>query len=1736
MEKLRKKRTPLRTSFTKTLNVLKAEIAEESFDRGSVSDGFSKLEILMQEIKTLDDSLIDLMADDDKCDEDSINKEIEEMQNYSDAFITLKRKVNEVLNVNKLNSNDIMKTSEYDYSKSKRYKLPKLNIKPFDSQLINYLSFWSAFEKIHEDPDLDDCDKFQYLLQSVEPGTRARQLLESYPITGINYSKAVAAFQERFGNTDLLIEVYVREFLKLVIANVRANGKDKLPLSDLFTKIEAYLRSLESMGLSLESNSAWLYPMIESSLSDDLLKAWQRYTVIGKPDPDNNGCMKSAKSNLTLLMEFLKGEVAGDERLKLARAGFEDFIPKDKTREKFRKRESYQNKLPTVTGLFNAKELSCLFCSKQHESKDCVMARSLSFQERKAKVLDKNCCLKCLRFGHRAKVCKVFIRCHVCSKPHTELFCPEIVKRKEIENKTNSPEVIHSAIANSQCSREVALMTLELVIKGKKSKKVRALFDSGSQKSYILKSTATELGLQPLSSETIVHTLFGGTQTDAKPHNKFRVELSAPGKQKETKLVFEFLDQEKICGNIPRIPKESLLKELRENKLWVSDIGTGSPEIEILIGSDIYGQLLTGRVKQLKNGMTAIQTKLGWTICGQLESSSQSYLTSGMSMLITNLIVQEMKVPDLWKLETIGITDPSQTLSKAEEEEFAHDHFMKEVTRNDAGRYSVGLPWINGKQEIPCNRYVAERRLISSTQKLVSMKKFEDYDKVFREWEEEDVISKVSNDELKITGHFLPHHPVLKPDSLTTSIRPVFDASCKSGRAPSLNDCLYKGPNLIEQIPAILLRFREKAIAVVADIRRAFLQIEVKESDRRFLRFLWWKNSEEVQVYQHNRVVFGVTSSPFLLSAVIRHHLSNAENENKPVVEKLIKSFYIDNCVTSVDNVKDLENFISKSTEIMAEAKMDLRMWEFGPIEQEDKSLFNNKKLLNEDLTTSVPVLGLTWDRKDDSLKISNKFCSEIENPSKRQILAITQGIFDPIGFLAPALLPAKLMIQEAWSTKLDWDVPLSEKIQTDFKKWYKELPHLNNLKIDRRVGHGCEGKRSIHTFCDASQNAYATAVFLRCEDKGKISVQLLGAKSRLAPKKTISIPRLELLACVLGARLSSFILKALDTSSIPVIYWTDSSTALAWIRRNDQWGTFVGNRVREICKLSESQKWHFVPGPLNPADLPSRGCSPKQLLKMRWWEGPEWLRFPEEDWPQTEKIPNEELVTNEKRKTALVTLACSNSHEFMTYGKYSKFSKFINIICWIKRFILKCRNRNTSFSPELSIEEKEDAEKLLWSRVQLESFGDVTDSIKGFNVMRDQDNILRVKTKILDRDDEFSFKCPILLPSKHHVVNCLIRECHLKHSHAGLQTVGSILREKYWIISSKRNIRSQLSKCFKCKRFSARPYTTPSIHLPLDRVRDSKVFEVVGIDLCGPLFLKRRSKVWIVLFTCAVYRAVHLELVSNLSTECFIQALRRFICRRGRPFTIYSDNGTNFRGTNNLLKSIEWKAIVSSEDLSPIKWKFIPPTAAWWGGWWERLIRCVKNLLVRTLGSSTLNYEEFMTVLCDVEATINKRPLTYLSEEPDRFIPLTPSTFLQEIEEIGVPDLDTVDSKKLQTRYKHCQNIRQQLRNRFRKEYLAELIQKSSEKGQSVRKGDVVLLELSNQKRLHWPIGKIIKIFPSRDGSARVAEVKTNSGTFVRPLRRLYPLEISSSEDPVIQTVNEKTTRSGRVVRKLTK
>lgn len=322
-------------------------------------------------------------------------------------------------------------------------------------------------------------------------------------------------------------------------------------------------------------------------------------------------------------------------------------------------------------------------------------------------------------------------------------------------------------------------------------------------------------------------------------------------------------------------------------------------------------------------------------------------------------------------------------------------------------------------------------------------------------------------------------------------------------------------------------------------------------------------------------------------------------------------------------------------------------------------------------------------------------------------------------------------------------------------------------------------------------------------------------------------------------------------------------------------------------------------------------------------------------------------------------------------------------MVAWIFRFYHNSKNTEKISLSDISVEEQEKAERILLKLVQQESFSGIEDTkLRALRPIKDENGLLRAKTNIIQRNDKENFLYPVILPPNHPIVQRMIYEKHTENHHAGVSVLMAKLRENFWILKSRKTIRNVVQKCIRCKRFQ-----TPRIEVepgmpPEDRIREAAVFEVVGVDMAGPVHLADKTKAWIALYTCAVYRAIHLEVVTSLSTESFLQSLRRFIARRGRPYVIYSDNGKNFIGAHSALSNIDWNTISTIASNQKIRWKFNPPAAPWWGGWWERLVRMVKDILKRVLGRASLNYEELSTILCDCEQVINSRPITYVSEE----------------------------------------------------------------------------------------------------------------------------------------------------------
>ncbi|UYV81532.1 hypothetical protein LAZ67_20001463 [Cordylochernes scorpioides] len=823
---------------------------------------------------------------------------------------------------------------------------------------------------------------------------------------------------------------------------------------------------------------------------------------------------------------------------------------------------------------------------------------------------------------------------------------------------------------------------------------------------------------------------------------------------------------------------------------------------------------------------------------------------------------------------------------------------------------------------------------------------YEKYDTIFEEWEKERFIEEVEDKWEECS--YLPHRPVLK-DSHTTPIRPVFDASCKKKGLPSLNQCLEKGDNLIELIPDLLLRFRLGKYGIIADMRKAFLQIQPNLS------------------YETGCGM-------------------NLESQNK--------------------------------------------------------------------------IQPLFWSLKN---------IDEEKSITKRCILSACHHIFDPIQFTCPATIKIKKMVQDAWKENKSWDEQLNEDRRVEFIKWRKQALELDQIRIPRWIL-PIKGRTTLHMFCDASAIAYATVIFMRIENASVIVVRFVEARNRLATIKRITIPRLELLACLIGARLLVHVLENLEESPEKIQCWTDSSPALYWIQQQENWAQF-----------------NHVAKEQNPADLPSRGESPSKFTKSGWWEGPKWLQEKKEDWPVSKVQYDLEAIEEERRKTVVAGFVAKKPEENPWYLNLYKgkrevtLTQILRVIAWMLRF------KPSEYKGDIiSQEELDSAEKSLVKIIQSESIGEQDPKMKQLHAFQDKEGLWRVKTRIVNRNDDELFRLPILIPTSHPVTELIVKSVHEKMYHCGAQTLRSVLREKFWIPKARQLVRHVIHKCPHCRRFETKRVDVPEASLPPHRVRDVVVFEVTGIDLGGPLYLEDGQKVWFVIFTCGVYRAVHLELVTSLSTEALVGAVERFVARRGCPAVIYSDNGTNLVGLRNELYR---------------------------GGWIERIVGLTKKLLRRLLRKRVVNYEEMVTILKNCERVINARPLTYIAEDNDDLVPLTPEMFLREPRTEGEIDLNEFRCNFGKS-YEKRKRLLKEFRKRFRSEYLGLLVHHDNrKKQQQLKVGDILLVEVENRKQINWPMGKITKVFPGTDNVRRLVEVKTKSGFMKRAVQRLFPLEVPSED-----------------------
>lgn len=1301
---------------------------------------------------------------------------------------------------------------------------------------------------------------------------------------------------------------------------------------------------------------------------------------------------------------------------------------------------------------------------------------------------------------------------------------------------------------------------------GSKQVETYAFLDSGSDTTLCLRELVDELGVD---CEPCNFTIATVNHEGREIGHQVRLDIEAL--DGETKFT---VDNVLTTKSLPIAARHFASNQ--ELKRWPHLSGISIPEIDekkvtILIGSDRPD--ITDNDSEKRRGPEgqpyAVKTPLGWTVYGPMGENSDD----GVHV---NFIRSEHEETLSRQLENLYNAEFGDSLSSSEQKLSVEDQRAKKIMEESAklvnGHYQFKLPFRYNPLRLPDSLPTAKKRLYWLRKKMEKDPKFhEQYASVVEKYQAEGSSRLVPDEEistLKPVWH-LPHHAVWHPRK-PDEPRVVFDCACRT-EGVSLNDQLLQGPENTSTLIGVILRFRVNSVAVAADIKRMFHQVFVSPEDRGALCYLWWPGGDltkEPKTYQMLVHIFGATSSPSVCGYALRKAANdNREDFSSETVEAALRDFYVDDLLKSfettgqaVEVTKQLQELLASGgfqlTKIMSSDRDVLAAF---PPEERAPAVKNLD--LKLDRLPADRALGIHWNVEKDTfnLVVSDK----VQPETRRGVLSSIATIYDPLGYVSPLLLPGREINQELCRKKCGWNDELPEELAAKWREWKTGLASLKNYSISRPFTPRDFGKVEtveLHHFADASEgHGYGTASYLRfINERGRIHNSFVMGKSRVRPLRSgISVPKLELTAATLLIKMNELITRELEgrIAINSVTFWTDSAIVLRYIyNESRRFVTFVANRAAVIREASSPSQWRHVRSEVNPADYASRGIKATETEKLKLWKhGPNFLWRDSDEWSQQPPDLNLDLADHDegvKRERVTVnTAVVEETFWNPLFERYSTWEKLRRVVAWLirgSRALIQLRTRRRvpnqapvepEKTPRLSVSDLEEAERRIVRNVQTQAFPEEfcdPESRKSPLVKLKpfvKEGLLRVGGRLNRSDLDYDAKHPMVLPGKHRITEMIILSYHFTHGHVGAYQVLAETRQRFWIVNGVSSVRRVLKGCHDCRRQNARVGEQITAPLPVVRVSSDShqliyPFAAVGIDYFGPLYVhtgpvtrsKKKNptlhKRYGCIFACLRYRAVHIEIANDLSTDSFNNAVTRFVARRGPPRMIYSDNGTNFRGSETdvmkALKTWDQEKIGSELQRKNIQWYFNPPAASHQGGVWERLIRSVRRILHSMVGEHLVNDGTLTTFLVEVEKILNSRPLTRVSSDPNDLDALTPNhILLLRHNPCSAPD-EFQDSDKFQARWKHDHLLANEFWKRSVKEYLPMLQerQKWLTRKPNFKAGDLVIMKDGNVPRGQWPRALVQETFPDRDGVVRQVLVRTANGTYRRDVRKLCMLE----------------------------
>ena len=1641
-------------------------------------------------------------------------------------------------------------------------KLPAVQLPKFSGDPLEYESFWDQFKsQIHTRSDIEPAGKLVYL-RSLLTGN-ALELVKSLPATDTSYQLAVDRLKANYGDEKRIKVAIFRKMRNLPYATysykdlasfrlTMLNLSQSLRIKHDYSMCEWFVEDIFQEKLPVEITRQLYNRHHKRFFSLDEMSDGIKDRL---DEMDEEATARPAKIKSSTTTTSAANETKIQKRQDSTAVGIYSTSTSP----------SPSDSKPRTTR-------ACQLCSGKHSTSRCHEYESVTSRLQRIRAL--NLCERCLG-EHLTKSCQTklypCLKCEV-GKHHTVLCQAPPRSYQGRYNRTNAPSTSYThtrdksstnhcgvtiAAARAQESMGALPTAIAKLIQGT-AHEVRLFFDAGAQMTFITRELVERANI-PIAKTTNMSLsgFMASTVNQDFPIIKAVVQLGQERKRIRAVVV------DTLPSHIRTIGLTEAIQILQAKGIAIADPhieGDTVGAVDILIGADQYYNFVTKPII-VREGIHLMKTAAGHSISGPIpaacpptDNTAQTGTTSSenvaLVMKVTHLvdplprpeIVTEPETPvhRLWDLDVIGI----DTMKAPPEETKSYQEYLNTVQYSD-GQYWVKLPWRTNKPELPVNYRKALGQMHSLVKELQRKgDHLQLYHQIIQDQLRAKFIEEVPHARPIENSHYLPHHAVSK-DSVTTPLRIVFNCSAKEAPgAASLNDCLMTGPSLTEKIGDVLLKFRTGQFAYTADISKAFLRVGLQDGDRDFTRFLWPENPDNphsrIKTYRFRSVLFGATSSPFLLQATLDYHLRRSSGDLR---QEIASQLYIDNLQGGTSDEQHLLAIYTQANRELQEANMPLQQWT------------TNNPMLKAQIEQDFPdyqvpdetnILGLKWHIPGDELSLKPvSFCDSPRGLTKRLLLANVSKAFDPLGLFTPVTIKGKMLIQQAWIINADWDEILPDAILQQWETIAAEISMLHTVPVTRKVGEAGESYQ-LHIFCDASSLAYGAVAYLTNSSES----HLVTSKARVSPIKTRTLPQLELTAILVGTKLGVYIHKVLCNVTIQrTCVWSDSEVALQWLRNDRSKLTYVQNRVSEIHDIQTDFSFLHVQSENNPADHLSRGLAFRKFQSNSlWFHGPEWLSS-EAQWPEQKSM----VVSN---GDVVCPISVQNdpsespATRFLDPQSYSSLAHLLRVTTIMFRFINNLYQRR-------GVDHQLDSALVFWIKcAQAESYSPVIrllkdaespspQSLRNHKIVKDlglyldPKGVLRCRGRLQNSELEYAAKHPVLLPKTSWLSQLIILEAHATVLHGGVSDTLTHIRQQFWIPQGRQSVKTCIRKCKTCIRYDGRTCQYPGPPpLPVERVHQSRPFEVSGVDFTGAITISDTPdgdpiKVYVCLFTCATTRGIHLELASDLSAATFLNLFRRFAARRSCPRLVISDNGTNLRAGGAFLKSyFSLPEVQRFFSYRRCEWKFIPPRAPWQGGFYERCIGIVKQCLRKVLHNKCITLEELRTLLVEIEARVNNRPLTYVNEninEPealtpshlltgDRIEPVPPAPFhgLREDPDFRLnPETPTVEG--LNERFRKHTKLLMRWNKVWRDDYLTSLREYfyGADKPSSsnpLKPGDVVLVEREGS-RADWPLGRVVSIHPDDNGALRLVKVDCKGVTSLRTVEKLIPFEISQVE-----------------------